>query len=215
LALNYASEVAALGHKVLLVDAHLAHPSISTALQMHGARKSIIEVNNFLSLVEVNSLVALKLVEGASVEFDFIVIDIGELLLDEKVLIGLRLQDALFRVSVKSAQHCNLIIEENQFAQGELLARLPQLKKLSEVQDIRVHTYCDNPIAGNQRERFTKGIEEIFGLKTIPLIRDPRAIASQYEKGSPLVNSAPKSNLRRQIERLCREQLQLVDIRKG
>lgn len=214
-AINYAVEIGALGHKVLFIDAHGAHPTASTFLDLHGANRSIVHLDYFVSIAEIDSHSMLKEVRDESHKYQYLVIDIGELVLGESTLIGRRFEDILMKLSLKSAKRCNIFLEERMLKRNEFSDQLTHVRQISESIALHFFTYSDNPLSQRTRQAICREIEVSTGFGAIPVIRDSRAIAAQEERGRPLAASAPRSNLRRQIQRICQNQLELVDMSEG
>lgn len=211
-AINYAAEIRALGHKVLFVDAHRAHPSASAILDIHGANRSIVRLDDFLSVVEIASHSMLNELTAQSHKYEFLIVDIGELVLGESTLVGLRLEDILMRISLNAAMRCNIFLEERILKTNELSPQLKHLKQFSNSMALQIFTFGDNALSRRERQAISREIEVNTGVGALPVIRDSRTLTAHEESHQPLAISAPRSNLRRQIQRVCQEQLELVDM---
>lgn len=207
-ATNYAAEIAHLGHKVLLVDANLANPTISYNLNIHGLRKSIVALDNNLSLSELSSREMFDAIVEESGNHEFIVIDLGEINLSDYVLVGRRLRDLITMTSIKSAMRCNIFVEEKEFSLQRLHTQLNQLRKFSADLTVEVSIFSDFALPPKRRNAISGEIERTTGLQVFSITRDNRAFSLQEESRKLLMSCAPKSLLRRQIQRYSLDHLE-------
>jgi Mrp family chromosome partitioning ATPase len=82
LAINYAAELSELGKKVLLIDANASAPAVAIYLEIRNLKsdQEFKKVSEFLSAIEVSQRNYQELILGlekSSLEFDYLIIDLG------------------------------------------------------------------------------------------------------------------------------------------
>lgn len=205
IALNVAAELAANGTQVLLVDAHLRSPFLSPYLGVFGVNREVVRSPLGFSIFEANSSDGFAEVEREITQYQILLIDIGQVWQPAKSIVGARVEDFAFTwashfssemISISSSQ--NLILSEvkKNLSEIERLAIKPRISHI--INFSQSYSPKERAI---QRERVSN---ELACLTTL-LPRDERAATRAKSASSTLVQSAPKSALRSEIARYCRD----------
>lgn len=211
-ALNFAAEFALQNRSVLLIDCHLARPSISSYLVLHGLREKIVETEFGFSVTEIASTERIQTLAEQAVDFDVVIIDLGELFVTERTTIGGRFSDVISTWALKSSQRLHIVSDFGFPCNGDLLLRLQNLKKVAEISYIdRVVKLSD---ITNKREilHFQKSSKEELGIPSFIYPYDRRAIQAIRRDQRPLAHTAAKSVLRGEIQnhlQACENRVQL------
>ena len=199
-AINFAAEFAARGEKVLLVDAHLAHPGIASAFETHGIRERTTSTPFGFSITEVGSMARMDEISSDSKEFDRVIIDAGELLIDSRTAIGRRLVDHLRMWSLKSADALHLLSKSHPRNVQEMMYQFELIPTIAQI-GYRDHVLvCDEILSRRDLDRLAQSTTQITQVSTMTYPRDNRSIAILRRDSSPLRYTAPKSTLRRAIQ---------------
>jgi hypothetical protein len=199
-AINFAAEFAANGEKVLLVDAHRAHPSIAGAFEMHGIRERTSATPFGFSIAEVGSMARIDEIANESKEFDRVIIDAGELSIDSRTAIGRRLEDHLQMWSLQSADALHLLCENRQAKLRLLKQQVEIIPTIADIQYRDLAIICDEILNRKGLDRLAQSTREYTQVPTVTYPRDNRALSLLRRDSSPLRYTAPKSTLRRAIQ---------------
>jgi hypothetical protein len=203
IALNVASELAAQGSRVLLIDAHIRSSFLSPHLQIFGVNREVMRTQFGFSIFEAHSAGAFTKLEEEIAQFEILLIDIGEVWQPTRAISGNRSEDYPFAwaahfstemITVSSAASRALSEVRNSLRGLEELAIKPKISHL-----------INNSQAYSAKERMTQQ-ERVSGelhCHSTFLLRDDRAVLRAKAASSTLTQSAPKSALRAEIARYC------------
>jgi hypothetical protein len=205
IALNVASELAAQGSRVLLIDAHIRSSFLSSHLQIFGVNREVIRTQFGFSIFEAHSAEAFAKLEEVIPSFEILLIDIGEIWQPTKAISGNRSEDYPFAwaahfsteiITISSAASRALSEVRNSLRGLEELAIKPKISHLIN----KSHGYSDKERM-SQQERVSGELH----CRSTFLLRDDRAVLRAKVAASTLAQSAPKSALRAEIARYCRD----------
>lgn len=205
IALNVASEITEQGCKVLLIDAHSRNPFLSSYLQIFGVKREVVQSQFGFSIFEASDAEGFAKIEEVVGAYQLILLDIGEVWQPTNAIIGNRSEDYAFRW----AAHFSSEIVSISTAQGrpfkEINSSLSELKKLAIKPNISHLINNAEQYSPKERTIRQEQIEqEIHYLPTL-LPRDDRAVTRAKAASLTLTLSAPKSALRGEILRYCRD----------
>jgi hypothetical protein len=205
IALNVASELAAYGSRVLLIDAHLRSPFLSPHLQLFGVNRDVVQCPLGFSIYEAHRAEDFAKVESEIAEYEFVFIDLGEIWQPARAISGGRIEDYPF---TWTAHHASEIITVSS-EQGATLQDVPDLLKVLTELALKArisHLINFSQLSSPKELRIRqKRVEDELHCRTTFLPRDDRAAQRAKAASSNLVQSAPKSALRAEIARYCRE----------
>lgn len=205
IAFNVASELAAEGSRVLLLDTHLRSPFLSPYLRIFGVNREVIRSPLSFSIFEAHSKEDFAKVEPEISDYDYLLIDLGEIWQPEKAISGNRIEDYPFTwaahfstemITISSGRDASLqetrqsLKALNEFALKARVSHLINFAQNYSPKELKI-----------QRSR----VEDELHCHTAFLPRDDRAVQRAKAASSSLLQSAPKSVLRAEIARYCRE----------
>lgn len=212
ISINLAMELSALGKSTLLVEANFRAPSISVFLAMRNVAKSPnwTSIGPNLCLAEITQEQALcvnDLMERATSDFDYVVIDIGS-------ISGLsnRLTDRRWTSTV-TTWCCDQGDELIVVSRADYLGQ----HRLSQVIDLLQHTSIRSSISfllnmkssgkrGDlEQSRFDSLVEQVKTVRRRSITKDLRAVAGAEDERATLIETNERSTLRRSIADLARE----------
>lgn len=205
IALNVASELAVKGSRVLLMDAHLRSPFLSPYLRIFGVNREVTRSSLSFSIFEAHSEEDFAKVEPEIADYEYLLIDLGEIWQPEKAISGHRIEDYPFTW----AAHFSTEMITISSGQGASLQETRQsLKALDELAlKARVSHLINFAQSYSPKELKIQQsrVEDELHCHTTFLPRDDRAVQRAKAASSSLMQSAPKSVLRAEIARYCRE----------
>lgn len=205
IALNIAAELAGHGSEVLLIDAHLRNPFLSSYLQTFGVKRELIRTPQGFSIFEADSLESFRTIEQEAVRYDILVIDIGEIWQPANSISGARLEDYPFSWTSHYASSLISISADRGLSTGVIGKNLLELGRLS-LKPKRSHLInLSQEVSTKERAYREEEFERELNLRPFLLPRDDRALSRAKATNSTLIESAPKSALRAAIARLCEE----------
>jgi hypothetical protein len=205
IALNVASELAGQGARVLLIDAHVRSSFLSSYLQIFGVNREVMRTPFGFSIFEAHDVESFTKIEQELAQYEILLIDIGEVWQPAKAISGLRAEDFAFSwaahystemITISCAQGRSLNEVRNSLSELEELAIKPKLSYL--INNSQNYSPKERILQEKKVER------ELHCLPTF-LPRDERAVQRAKAASSTLAQSAPKSALRAEIARYCRE----------
>lgn len=205
IALNVASEVATEGARVLLVDANPRSSFLSNYLGIFGVNREVTRTSFGFSIFEARIPEDFAKIEQEIDGYEFLIVDIGEVWQPERTISGVRAEDYPFiwaahysteMIAISCAQDLALNEVRDSLRVIEKLAIKPRISHL--INNSRSYSPKELII---QRKRV---MDELHIYSTI-LPRDDRAVLRAKAVSSTLAQSAPKSALRVEIARYCRE----------
>jgi hypothetical protein len=205
IALNIASELAMIGARVLMIDAHLRSSFLSPYLQIFGVNREVMRSPFGFSIFEANSPESFFMLEQEIAQYEILLIDIGEVWQPTRAISGRRAEDYAFAwaahfstemISISSAQARALSESRHSLRELEELAIKPKISHL--INFSQSYSPKERSI---QQER----VEQKLGCRPIFLPQDDRAVLRAKAASSTLAESAPKSALRAEIARYCRD----------
>lgn len=205
IALNVASELAMQGSRVLLIDAHVRSSFLSPYLQIFGVNREVIRSPFGFSIFEAHSAETFATLEGDIAQYEILLIDIGEVWQPARAISGNRSEDYPFiwaahfsteMITVSSAEGRAISEVRNSLKGLEELAIKPKISHL-----------INNAQSYSAKERNTqqKIVAGELHCRSTFLPRDDRATSRAKAASSTLAQSAPKSALRAEIARYCRD----------
>ena len=199
-AINFAAEFASIGEKVLLIDAHRAHPCIASSFEIHGIRERTSVTPFGFSIAEVGSMARIDEITNESKEFDRVIIDAGELSIESRSAIGRRLDDHLRMWCVQSADALHLLCENRQAKLRLLKRQVEIIPTIAEIRYRDLAIICDEILNRKGLDRLAQSTLDFTQVPTVTYPRDNRALSLLRRDSSPLRYTAPKSTLRRAIQ---------------
>lgn len=198
LALNLAQELALHGAKTLLIDAHPRSPYLSQHTGLFGLTRGILQAPFQVALLETASP-ALAVEEGHFdvSEFEYLVVDCGEIYKVDEMVCGRRREDAALQWLSIYGRELIVVREELEPKRQMINGRIDDLGRIAIKPRIsHLINKCD-PAARkksviNPRESSSIEAPSIF-------TRDARSTLLMERERSTLAQSAPKSQLRHQL----------------
>jgi hypothetical protein len=205
IALNVASELAAQGSRVLLVDAHLRSPFLSRHLRIFGVNRDVMRSPLGFSIFEAHRAEDFAKIEAEIAEYEFLFIDLGEIWQPESAISGYRIEDYPFTWAAHYATDLISVSSEQGASLQEVRDSLKMLAELALKARIS-HLFNFSQIYSPKELKIQQiRVEDELHCRTTFLPRDDRAAERAKAASSNLVQSAPKSALRAEIARYCRE----------
>lgn len=205
MAINVADQIAALGKKVLLVDACSGRGSIAEHFEVHDIRGKVKELNESLSLFEISELMHLIHLSEIAVQFEFIVIDLG--VVAEKNLSGSRVLDQTFQWIIHSRGKAVVTSRSNQKAIDRTLQFIQKVRSATASVVVESVITLDSPLSRRDRLRIEREASERYLTHVSTLSMDRKSIHSAEVQGTTLRNSAPRSVLNREVGRFTTERV--------
>lgn len=205
IALNVTSELAALGSRVLLIDAHPRSPFLSPYLRLFGVNREVMRSPLGFSIFEARSAEDFAKVEPEIAQYELLVIDLGEIWQPERAISGNRIEDYPFiwaahysteMITISSGQAPVLHQVRNSLKVFEELSLKPKIS--------HIINFSQSYSPKEFRHQELKAESELH-CPTALFPRDDRAAERAKAASSTLAQSAPKSALRAEIARYCRE----------
>lgn len=211
-AINLATEIAQQNRSVLLIDSHPANPCISRYLALHDLREKVIETDFGFSVTEIASTERIQELTELASEFDVVVIDLGELQLNELTTVGGRLSDVLTTWALKSSERLHFVSDIRIHSNRDLKSKLQFLSKVAEIPYIDRVVKLSEISSKREIAQFQKCSEAEIGIPAFIYPYDRRATQALWREQRPLLLSATKSTLRAQIQnhlQACENRVQL------
>jgi hypothetical protein len=205
IALNVSAEIAGKGKKVLLVDAHKRSPFLSRYLRTFGVNREVIRSPLGFSIFEADSAESFAIIEEEIADYEILVIDIGEVWQPAHAISGLRAEDYAFNWSAHFASEIISISTEQSLSMTEIRKSLDEFERLAIKPRISHLFNFHQERTPKERAHRLIGIERELGHRSAFLPRDDRALSRAKAAYSTLAQSAPKSALRGEITRYCRD----------
>lgn len=205
IALNVASELATQGSRVLLIDAHLRSPFLSPYLRIFGVNREVTRSPLGFSIFEAHSAEEFGKVEPEIAQYEFLLIDLGEIWQPERAISGHRIEDYPF---TWAAHYSKELISVSSGLTPALQEVRDSIKALAELAlKARISHLINHSQSYSPKELKTQQerVEGELHCRTTFLPRDDRAVQKAKAASSTLTQSAPKSALRAEIARYCRE----------
>lgn len=192
LALNLAQELTLHGAKALLIDAHPRSPYLSHHTGLFGLTRGVLISAFHVALLETPSpATALqeKLFEIG--EFEYLIVDCGEIYRANEMVSGRRYEEAAFEWLSMHGSELIVVREELEAKRAINQERLDELGRLAIKPQI---SHLINKCDPAQKKRLTSQ-HETASIFT----RDTRSILSMERERSTLAQCAPKSQLRHDL----------------
>jgi Mrp family chromosome partitioning ATPase len=210
IAMNLAMELSLLDKSTLLIEANFRAPSVAAYLAMRNIGTSWKNIAPNLSLAEIDQESAADieaLMDQATAEFDYVVIDLGS-------ISGLsnRLTDRRWTANM-TTWCCDQADELMVTSRSDYLGnhRLHQVIELMRQTSIRAAlSFVLNMKSSGKRgdaeeAKFLNAVTPIKPVRVRTLPKDPRAIATAEDEHATLVEINERSNLRKSVAALARE----------
>jgi hypothetical protein len=204
-ALNLAIELTLIGKKVLLVDAHHQMPAIATVLGERHANKDVLkEVSPALQIFEItrhNASHAVELILDASLNVDFILIDLALMAYSEPSLIDRRWESA-FSTWVLEAADDVWIFSSPRVVSSRALRQITTVLPQMTIRG-RITFLLTQRIPGKkgdeQEEKFLSVVSptQPYAVRILPL--DLRGVSAAAHDRSILIESNSRGALRRSL----------------
>lgn len=198
-ALNFAAELSEQGERVLFIDAHMHNPSMSNLTGLNGIRGAVKITSFGVAVSEVTSLNDLHALSGEANNFDRIIIDGGEALINERISNGRRIEDVVLIWALRSTNQLHLASQSH----NARSKRIEELKKIlpsiARIEKVRHLVFAQEVMSKKSTDELIASMEGITGLEASLLPLDNRALSTLRRDTSPLLISAPKTLLRRAI----------------
>jgi hypothetical protein len=192
LALNLAQELTLHGAKTLLIDAHPRSPYLCQHTGLFGLTRGVLISAFHVALLEAPSpAIALQEKAFEIGEFEYLIVDCGEIYRANEMVSGRRCDDAAFEWISMHGRELIVVREELEAKRQINQERLDELGRLAIKPRI---SHLINKCDPTQKKRLTSQHEaaEIF-------TRDTRSMLSMERERSTLAQCAPKSQLRHDL----------------
>jgi len=199
IALNVAQEIALNGSSVLFIDGHVFHPQVAHMYSFNGLTKSIKVTEFGFSVTEVSSLEWLHSILVDLARFEYIIVDLGELLISEQTHGGRRFGDIFLAWIVQSCSQLNIVLPSGDHRLEEIPAKLRLLGSLSPALHPDLIIAASSVLGKRDRERIQMEAKEVTGLDSFIYPRDNRSLDLVKKGSGTLATSAPKSHLRLEL----------------
>jgi hypothetical protein len=210
-ALNLAIELTLTGKKVLLIDAHHQMPAIATILgERHANKDALKEVSPTLQIFEItrhNTSHAVDLILDASLNVDFILIDLGLITYSEFSLLDRR-WERIFSTWVLEAADDVWIFSSPRVVSSralrEISTALPQLTIRGRITYLLTQRLPGKK-GDEQEEKFLSVVSptQPHALRILPL--DLRGVSAASQDRSILIESNSRGLLRRSLAAIALE----------
>jgi Flp pilus assembly CpaE family ATPase len=210
-ALNLAIELTLTGKKVLLVDAHHQMPAIATILGERHANKEVLkEVSPTLQIFEItrhNASHAVELILDASLNVDFILIDLALIAHSEPSLLDRRWESIFSTWVLEGADDVWIFASPrvvSSRALREITAALPQMTIRGRITFLLTQRLPGKK-GDEQEEKFLSVVSPIqpHAVRILPL--DFRGVSAAAHDRSILIESNSRGLLRRSFAALALE----------
>jgi Mrp family chromosome partitioning ATPase len=212
IAMNLAMELSVLDKSTLLIEANFRAPSIAAYLAMRNIKGETAwkTIAPNLSLAEVDQEHAHQieeLMERATSEFDFIIIDLGSISGLSNRLTDRRWTSTMTTWCCDQADELMITARADQLG----LHRLNQVIELIQQTSIRAKLsfVLNMKITGKRGEgaeaKFLASVTPLKPMRVRCFTNDPRAISSAIEEHATLIEINERSNMRKSIADLARE----------
>jgi MinD-like ATPase involved in chromosome partitioning or flagellar assembly len=205
IALNIAAELAEKGSEVLLVDAHIRSPFLSPYLQKFGVNREIVRGSYSFSIFEAHNSEGFALVEQELAHYEYLLIDIGEIWKPAQAITGLRVEDYVFTWAAHFSTELISISSRESRTLGEVRKNLRELEQLAIKPRISHLVNFAQNLSPKELSIQEKRAEQELQCPSSFLPRDDRAALRAKGASATLAQSAPKSALRGEIARYCRD----------
>jgi hypothetical protein len=205
LAINVAAESVADGYRVLLIDADIEYPSFSLNLGLHGLRQRIVETPYGFSATEIDSIQRMREVSEMSAGYDLVILDLGQLRMDERTSSGRRLTDLVTSWAINSAETLYLVCEKRRGVEHQISKVISPIKRVTKVSSVQVVITARAFLGRRERESFIADCQREIESPIHFIPYDRKSIEIMDKDFSPLIACAPKSPVRTVIQQLIHE----------
>lgn len=205
IALNVAAELSESGSKVLLVDAHIRSPFLSSYLRTFGVNREVIRSPLGFSIFEADSSDSFRTIEQEIAHYEILLIDLGQVWRPAEAISGLRQEDYGFTWAAHYAQEMFSISSEQSLSIDEVRKCLLEFERLAIRPKISHIFNFSQELSPKERTHREIGLEQEIGHRPTFLPRDDRALSRARAINSTLPQSSPKSGLRAEIARFCKD----------
>lgn len=205
IAINVVHELALLGGRPLLIDAHSRSPFLADQLGLFGINRNPVKIEPGITLFEATSREDFCKVEESISQFDYIVIDIGEAFQPSRAIAGFRQEDYIFQWAVHHAQQMIVASQVGSIKDQALIDRFREFERVALRKNISSFTTFNAMASKRDRERQKGDFERSVGVECRVFSRDDRAVAKAVNLQTTLANAAPKSLFREEISQYALE----------
>ena len=205
-AINIAYEKNHQGRKTLLLDFNNESPAISRFFDVQRINRRISPSRFGFSIGEVSELTSFGEIVVEADTFDEVVIDLGRMPTEERLISGVRIHEVLARWSVQSAAMILLLSRSDE----DSLKRLENTKSIlqrssSQVKPIAL-LLSQSALSGRERRAIHESAERLFGRDFRHLPREARLVERAAAERSPVAHLSPKSLLAQEIASICKQE---------
>jgi hypothetical protein len=212
LTLNMGAELAQLGHKVLIVDAHAYFPAIASRLGLRGLKSSLefCNISPHLWAFEVSQsdiAQSISALDRARAEFDFILIDNGAIKDFPALLTGRRWYSEALIWSTTHADELWILSKADSLAIERLKSLTSELARNTIKPQLSfIHIQAAQPKRSKSGENlFLNLVTPLRPQRVIHLPWDTRAILAAEDERTTLFDSNERGILRKSIAHLAGE----------
>lgn len=200
IALNLAQELLLHGAKTLLIDCHLRNPYLSSHTGLFGLTRGIVIAPFQLPLLEVASprrALEERIFEDG--DFEYLILDCGEIYQPSQMVHGRRNEDAAFEWLSLYGRELIILREESEMREQNNQMLLQEIERLAIKPRIsHIINKCDP--AQKKKFQATTGISRSHISETVNLFSlDTRSLSAMGRERSTLAHVAPKSQLRHDL----------------
>lgn len=205
IAINIAHELALLGGRPLLIDAHSRSPFLADQLGLFGINRNPVKIEQGITLFEATSREDFCKVEESISQFDYVLLDIGETFQPSRAIVGFRQDDYLLQWAVHHAQQLIVVSQAGAIKEQVLIDKFRELERVALRRNISSFITLNAMASKRDRERQKGDFERSVGVDCRLFSRDDRAVAKTVNLQTTLANAAPKSLFREEISQYALE----------
>lgn len=200
LAINLAQEIALHGARTLLIDSHPRSPYLSSHTSLFGLTRGVVDSQFKVALLETPSpreAMREKLFDAE--EFEYLIVDCGEIYQPSEMVHGRRHEDAAFEWAC--VHGVELIVVRNE-SDGKAQMSRERLEEIGRIA-IKPHiSHLINNCEPSQKKMLFSKRGELSALSlasTSIFTKDVRSVTAMERDRSTLAQTAPKSQLRHEL----------------
>lgn len=198
-AINLAQEVALHGARTLLIDSHPRSPYLSAHTTLFGLTRGVLASPFKVALLETPSpLNAMREKLFDAGEFEYLIVDCGEIYQPSEMVHGRRHEDAALEWACQHGVEL-IVVRTESDAKAQLnRERLEEMGRIA----LKPHvSHLINKCEPSQKKLFSKNGEAtaLSSASTSIFTKDVRSVTAMERDRSTLAQAAPKSQLRHEL----------------
>jgi hypothetical protein len=199
LAISIAAELQNTGSKVLLIDGHLNNPNIARHFRVNGIRVEVKPAVDGFDIYEATTLSAMQPLSEISRSYQYLVLDLGEIIDVDMALNGRRRGDLLTGWAIKSQAHFVVTTSDSQLSIAQADRFLADSGRRLDKNKISRAIIHRRQLSNREKSELSHSTSSV--LPSTNFSYDPKALMKMAREGATLVSAAPRSIYRREVER--------------